>query len=181
LRLRRGHGCSRSRCILWVLCYRDGTHMVRKPGIFDSSGCALRTMWAREAGHFGLGCGLIAIRVNGFCHAALTWRDRRTLDDPRGRRPVPASAWRLRRLRPPPVVIVLRRLEVGATVKGREALPHGHCVADCPLLLPSRRLAQPGRHYGIGGLGASRRPVTLPGEETQPSPGKETGWLLAVG
>jgi len=28
-------------------------------------------MWAREAGHFGLGCGLIAIRVNGLCHAAL--------------------------------------------------------------------------------------------------------------
>jgi hypothetical protein len=63
---------------------------------------------------------------------------------------VPASAWRLRRLRPPSMVIVLRRLEVGATVKGREALPHGRSVADCPLLPPSRRLAQPGRHDGIG-------------------------------
>ena len=28
-------------------------------------------MWARAPGHFGLGCGLIAIRVNGLCHAAL--------------------------------------------------------------------------------------------------------------
>jgi len=48
------------------------------------------------------------------------WRDRRTLDDPRGRRPVPAPAWRLRRLRPPPMVIALRRLEVGATVKAEK-------------------------------------------------------------
>ena|ERR1019366_3662464 len=42
------------------------------------------------------------------------------------------------------MVIVLRRLEVGATVDGQEALPHGHSVADCPLLQPSRRLPQPG-------------------------------------
>jgi hypothetical protein len=56
----------------------------------------------------------------------------------------------LRRLRPPPMVIVLRRLEVGATVRGREALPHGHSVADCPLFRPSRRLPQPARHDGIG-------------------------------
>ena len=150
MRLRRGHGCSRSRCILWVLCYRARTHIVRNPGFSIAPVAPSRTMWAREAGHFGLGCGLIAIRVNGFCHAALTWRDRRTLDDPRGRRPVPASAWCLRRLRPPPMVIVLRRLEFGATVKGREALPHGHCVADCPLVPPTRRLAQPDRHDGIG-------------------------------
>ncbi len=48
------------------------------------------------------------------------------------------------------MVIVLRRLEVGATVDGREALPHGHSVADCPLLRPSHRLPHPGRHDGIG-------------------------------
>ena len=80
-----------------------------------------------------------------------------------GRRPVPAPAWRLRRLRPPPMVIVLRRLEVGAPVKGREALPHGHSVADCPLLRPSRRLPQPGRHDGIGGASASRFSLLLQG------------------
>jgi hypothetical protein len=34
------------------------------------------------------------------------------------------------------MVIVLRCLEVGAPVKGREALPHGHSVADWPLLRP---------------------------------------------
>ena len=129
----------------------QGTHPHRpKPGLFDGSGCALPhdvsastrplrpRMWAdRHPRQRSLPC-------------CARWRDRRTLDNPRGRRPVPASAWRLRRLRPPSMVIVLRRLEVGATVKGREALPHGHSVADCPLLLPSRRLAQPGRHHGIG-------------------------------
>ena len=56
----------------------------------------------------------------------------------------------LRRLRPPSMVIVFRRLEVGSKVKGRKALPHGHSVADCPLLRPSRRLPQPGRRDRIG-------------------------------
>jgi len=73
------------------------------------------------------------------------------LDDPVGRRPVPAPAWAYARLRPPPMVIVLRRLEVGANWQGREALPHGHSVADCPLLRPSRRLPHPGRPDSIGG------------------------------
>ena len=139
------------RCILWVLCYRARTRIVRSKVADDTgSRCALPNnvgassrplrprMWAdRHPRQRLLPC-------------CACWRDRRTLDDPRGRRPVPASAWRLRRLRPPSMVIVLRRLEVGATVKGREALPHGRSVADCPLLPPSRRLAQPGRHDGIG-------------------------------
>ena len=34
------------------------------------------------------------------------------------------------------MVIVLRPLEVAATVRARDALPHGHSVADCPLLRP---------------------------------------------
>ena len=36
------------------------------------------------------------------------------------------------------------------TYQSRKALPHGHSVADCPLLRPSRRLPQPGLHDGIG-------------------------------
>ena len=61
----------RGQCILWVLCYRARTHIVRNPGFSIAPVAPSRTMWAREAGHFGLGCGLIAIRVNGLCHAAL--------------------------------------------------------------------------------------------------------------
>jgi hypothetical protein len=52
----------------------------------------LRRCGPLAAGHFGLGCVRIAIRVSGFCHPALVWRDGRTLDDPGGRRPVPAPA-----------------------------------------------------------------------------------------
>jgi hypothetical protein len=34
------------------------------------------------------------------------------------------------------MVIVLRRLEVQHNCQSQEALPHGHSVADCPLLRP---------------------------------------------
>ena len=156
----------------------QGTHPHRpKPGLFDSSGCALPNdvgastrplrprMWPdRHPRQRSLPC-------------CARWRDRRTLDNPRGRRPVPASAWRLRRLRPPSMVIVLRRLEVSATVKGREALPHGHSVADCPLLPPSRRLAQPGRSGGNKTRARAHSHRSLK-KRHRPSPGTEIGRLL---
>ena len=62
----------RGRCILWVLCYRARTPNVRNPAPrFDGSSCALPNDVAASSRHFGLGCVLIAIRVNGLCHAAL--------------------------------------------------------------------------------------------------------------
>ena len=63
------------------------------------------------------------------------------------------------------MVIVVRRLEVGAPVRRREALPHGHSVADCPLLRASRRLPQPGRHDGIGVTGAEEAEEAEDGSE----------------
>jgi hypothetical protein len=78
------------------------------------------------------------------------------------------------------MVIVLRRLEVSATGKNREALPHGHSVADCPLLRPSRRLAQPDRSGGIG-RGARADSLYSFKKRRHSFPEAEMGRLLAVG
>ena len=107
-------------------------------------------MWSPAAGHFHLGSALIGIRIGGFGHPALVGRDRRYLDDPSGWRPVPAPAWAYAGSGRLPTVIVPRRLEVQRVRQNREALPHGHSVADWPLLRPTRRLSQPGLHAGSG-------------------------------
>jgi hypothetical protein len=87
--------------------------------------------------------------------AALVWGDHQ-FSIIQGMASCAGSGVGLRRLRPPSMVIVLRRLEVGSKVKGREALPHSHSVSDCPLLRPSRRLPQPGGHDRIGRCRSSR-------------------------
>jgi hypothetical protein len=114
----------------------------------NGSGRGPPTMWAPAAGHFGLGSVLI-----GTSAAIATLRSSDGIGELSRSRWTAAcagSGWGLRRLRPPPMATVPRRLEVCATVRGREALPHGHSVADCLLLRPSRRLPKPGRHDGIG-------------------------------
>jgi hypothetical protein len=89
-------------------------------------------MWKRAAGHFALRCVPNAIRVKASWHAALAGGIGELSMIQAGgglcrlRLGAYAGSGRL------PMVIVLRRLDFGATVKGREALPHGHCVADCP-------------------------------------------------
>jgi hypothetical protein len=54
---------------------------LRHSGDVGASSCPLRSPMC-----------LMGIHVSGFCHPALVWRDQRTLDDPGGRRPVPAPA-----------------------------------------------------------------------------------------
>src|SRR5271156_4999563 len=61
--------------------------------VSNGSGCALPTLWAAGSWPVRLRTLLFGTRVSGFRHPALVWRDRRTLDDPVGRRPVPAPAW----------------------------------------------------------------------------------------
>jgi hypothetical protein len=92
----------------------------------DGSDCAPPTLRAPAARHFRLGCVLFGIRVIGLRHPALVWRDRRILDDPRGRRPVPAPA-SVHGDRASP-----SRSLRNCQIRGREALPHGHSLADCP-------------------------------------------------
>ena len=70
-----------------------------------------------------------------------------------------------------PMVIVLRRLDVGRNCQSREALPHGHSVADCPLLHTSRRLPHPGRHDGIGGTTRVDPPYSFKPPRRRPAVG----------
>ena len=67
-----------------------GRHSAFRP---DGSARAFRRWGSPAAGPFGFGCVLFGSRISGFRQPAPVWRDRRTLDDPSGRRPVPAPAW----------------------------------------------------------------------------------------
>jgi hypothetical protein len=55
------------------------------------SGCAFPTMSTPPARHSFIGLAG-PLCLSGFGHSALVWRDGGTLDDPSGRRPVPAPA-----------------------------------------------------------------------------------------